>query len=131
MGYSEVWLADCNHWIYPHLHMMARRMTQLANDYVMPQPDLVRRALNQAARELMLAQSSDWAFIMKAGTCVDYAVERTKSHISRFNRLYDAIRNSDVDHELVSDLESIDNIFPDIDYTIYSASPMASAILDT
>jgi len=131
MGYSEVWLADCNHWIYPHLHMMARRMTQLANDYVMPQPDLVRRALNQAARELMLAQSSDWAFIMKAGTCVDYAVKRTKSHISRFNRLYDAIRNSDVDHELVSDLESTDNIFPDIDYTIYSASPMASAILDT
>ena len=131
MGYSEVWLADCNHWIYPHLHMMARRMTQLANDYVMPQPDLVRRALNQAARELMLAQSSDWAFIMKAGTCVDYAVERTKNHISRFNRLYDAIRSSDVDHELVSDLESIDNIFPDIDYTIYSTSPMASAILDT
>ena len=39
--------------------------------------------------------------------------------------------NPDVDHELVSDLESIDNIFPDIDYTIYSASPMASAILDT
>jgi len=131
MGYSEVWLADCNHWIYPHLHMMARRMSELAHDYAMPQPDLIRRALNQAARELMLAQSSDWAFIMKAGTCVDYAVGRTKSHISRFNRLYNDIRSSDVDHEWVADLESIDNIFPDMDYMIYSASPMASAILDT
>lgn len=131
MGYSEVWLADCNHWIYRHLHMMAHRMSRLADDHAMPQPDLVRRALNQAARELMLAQSSDWAFIMKAGTCVDYAVERTKSHISRFNRLYSDIRSSNVDHEWVSDLESIDNIFPNIDYTIYSTSPMASAILDT
>jgi 1,4-alpha-glucan branching enzyme len=111
--------------------MMARRMSELAHDYAMPQPDLIRRALNQAARELMLAQSSDWAFIMKAGTCVDYAVGRTKSHISRFNRLYNDIRSSDVDHEWVADLESIDNIFPDMDYMIYSASPMASAILDT
>ena len=131
MGYNEVWLADCNHWIYPHLHTMARRMSELADVYAMPQPDLLRRALNQAARELMLAQSSDWAFIMKAGTCVNYAVERTKAHISRFNRLYSDIRSSDLDHEWVSDLESVDNIFPDIDYTIYSTSPIASAILDT
>ena len=119
-----------NAWTYRHAHVAAERMVELARRH----PDatgLTRRALNQAARELMLAQSSDWAFIMKAGTCVDYAVERTKNHISRFNRLYDAIRSSDVDHELVSDLESMDNIFPDIDYTIYSASPMASAILDT
>ena len=29
---------------------------------------LQQRALNQAARELLLAQSSDWAFIMKTGT---------------------------------------------------------------
>lgn len=128
MGYNEVWLADCNHWIYPHLHMMARRMSELAESYAPPQPDPVRRALNQAARELMLAQSSDWAFIMKAGTCVDYAVARTHDHISRFDRLYSDIRSSNLDHEWVSRLECTDNIFPDIDYTVYSASPMASAI---
>ena len=33
------------------------------------------RALNQAARELLLAQSSDWPFIMKTGTVVEYAVK--------------------------------------------------------
>ncbi len=41
-------------------------------------PPLEARALNQAARELMLAQSSDWAFIMKTGTVVEYAVRRTQ-----------------------------------------------------
>jgi len=29
---------------------------------------MVKRALNQMAREQLLAQSSDWAFIMKTGT---------------------------------------------------------------
>ena len=52
------------------------------------EPDpLQRRALNQAARELMLAQSSDWAFIMDNKTMVDYAVKRTKHHVNRFEKL--------------------------------------------
>jgi len=46
------------------------------------------KALNQAARELLLAQSSDWAFIMRTGTMVPYAVRRTRSHLMRFNKLY-------------------------------------------
>ena len=44
----------------------------------------LKQALNQAARQLLLLQSSDWAFIMKTGTMVDYAVKRTKNHINRF-----------------------------------------------
>ena len=51
-----------------------------------------RRALNQAARELLLAQSSDWAFIMKTGTMVEYAIRRTREHVLRFTRLHDQIR---------------------------------------
>jgi 1,4-alpha-glucan branching enzyme len=35
-------------------------------------------------RELLLAQSSDWAFIMKTGTMVEYAVRRTNVHINLF-----------------------------------------------
>jgi 1,4-alpha-glucan branching enzyme len=30
-------------------------------------------------RELLLAQSSDWAFIMRTGTMVPYAVRRTRT----------------------------------------------------
>ena len=46
------------------------------------------RALNQAARELLLAQSSDWLFIITNNTMVDYAHRRIKDHIGRFTRLY-------------------------------------------
>jgi len=74
------------------------------------------RALKQAARELLLAQSSDWAFIMKTGTMVDYAQKRTKQHIHRFNGLYEDIKWNKINPSWVSELEYKDNIFPDINY---------------
>ncbi len=116
-GYSEVWLQGTNDWIYRHLHKASERMTELTkthpNGHVNP---LTRRALNQALRELLLAQSSDWAFIMATGTHVSYAVKRTKDHLLRFNRLYDDIKSHRIDTGWLSDIESKDNIFPHIDY---------------
>ena len=50
-----------------------------------------RARCNQAARELMLAQSSDWTFIMRTGTTVPYATRRINEHILQFTRLYDEL----------------------------------------
>jgi 1,4-alpha-glucan branching enzyme len=80
---------------------------------------LKSRALNQAARELLLAQSSDWAFIMKAGAMVEYAVKRTKEHLVNFTKLYNEIQAGTIDPDWLSSIENRDNIFPDIDYRIY------------
>jgi 1,4-alpha-glucan branching enzyme len=118
-GYAEVWLDGPNDWIYPHLHKAADRMIELAQAH--PLADgLLLRALNQAARELLLAQSSDWAFIMKTGSHVEYAVRRTKEHVLRFTKLYEDIRANSIDEGWLADLEHKDNIFPDIDYSVYS-----------
>jgi 1,4-alpha-glucan branching enzyme len=118
-GYNEYWLNEKNAWIYRHLHAAAERMIELARRF--PQADgLQRRALNQAARELMLAQSSDWAFIMTTGTMVPYAERRTNEHILRFNRIYEGLTGGDLDEEWLRDVESKDNIFPDVDYRIYA-----------
>ena len=57
------------------------------------------RALNQAARELLLAQSSDWLFIITNGTMVDYAKKRIKDHIGRFTKLYYQIKEDKIDEE--------------------------------
>ena len=117
-GYSEVWLEGSNDWIYRHLHKAAQRMVEMARNKNGAN-GTTERALNQAARELLLAQSSDWAFIMKTGTMVQYAVKRTKDHIARFNALYDMITNDRVDLRLLEDLESKDNLFPEMDYRYY------------
>ena len=117
-GYSEVWLEGSNDWIYRHLHKAAERMTELAESF--PNAEgITQRSLNQAARELLLAQSSDWAFIMKTGTMVEYAVNRTKGHLNRFNRLYKEIKEKRIDNTYLKELEWKDNIFPEMDYRVY------------
>jgi 1,4-alpha-glucan branching enzyme len=118
-GYAEVWLDGSNDWIYRHLHRAADCMIELAQSYPGAQ-GLLRRALNQAARELLLAQSSDWAFILKTGSHVEYAIRRTKEHVLRFMKLYDAIKANGIDEGWLSDIEYKDNLFPDIDYTVYA-----------
>ncbi len=119
-GYSEVWLNNSNDWIYRHLHKVTERMVELANEN-RSADGVIKDALNQAARELLLAQSSDWAFIMKTGTMVQYAVKRTKDHIGRFLRLYHDIKENTIDEDWLKDTQYKDNIFPGIDYRIYSS----------
>jgi 1,4-alpha-glucan branching enzyme len=116
-GFHEYWLNETNTWIYPHLHKATERMIALSQQ--VPQSELEERALNQAARELLLAQSSDWAFIMRTGTMVSYAVRRTQSHLMRFNRLYEDCMRGEVDAGWLEKVEAIDNIFPHLNYRVF------------
>jgi len=118
-GYNEYWLNESNAWTYRHLHVAAERMIELAHRF--PSADGVRlRALKQAARELVLAQSSDWTFIMKTGTTVPYATRRFDGHIIAFTRLYEDLKNDTIEEAWLTDLEARDNVFPDLDYRIYA-----------
>jgi 1,4-alpha-glucan branching enzyme len=120
-GYAEVWLNGSNDWIYRHLHKSAERMIESANHFHEPD-DRERRVLNQMARELILAQSSDWAFIMKTGSHTSYAVNRTKDHLQRFTRLYEALSKKSIDMPALERIELNDNLFPDIDYRFYASA---------
>jgi len=102
------------------VHRAEARMHELARRWKDGADDITRRALNQAARELLLAQSSDWAFIMKTGTMVEYAVRRTKEHVLRFLKLHDQIRQDRIDVNWLSHVEGKNNIFPEIDFRIYA-----------
>jgi 1,4-alpha-glucan branching enzyme len=118
-GYHEYWLNDTNSWIYPHLDRAAERLTALARAH-RAATGIVARALDQAARELLLAQSSDWAFIMRAGTMVDYAASRTRSHLRRLRALCDQVEAGAVDEAWLARLEATDTIFPGIDFRVYA-----------
>ena len=94
-------------------------MESLARCY--PQADgLTSRALRQAARELLLAQASDWAFMISTGTMADYATTRTKAHISHFDRLSEEIRAGRIDPLWLSQIEDRDNLFPEIQPSVFS-----------
>ncbi|WP_028974853.1 glycoside hydrolase family 57 protein [Spirochaeta cellobiosiphila] len=117
-GYAEVWLDGSNDWIYPHTHKIIQRMQELAGRF----PDVTgrkERVLNQAAREVLLSQASDWPFIIKTGTTVPYATKRVKEHIFNFNQIYDTMCRNAVSTEWLTKLEKKNNLFPKIDYRIF------------
>ncbi|MGA9774072.1 MAG: 1,4-alpha-glucan branching protein domain-containing protein [Blastocatellia bacterium] len=117
-GYYRVWINGENEWMYMHQHVAEDRMIEMAEQY--PQADgLLARALNQAARELLLAESSDWAFIITTATSVQYAKKRFRDHIHRFTRLYEMIKRDEIDEPWLGEVESLDTIFQEIDYSVY------------
>jgi 1,4-alpha-glucan branching enzyme len=118
-GYWNVWLNETNEWIYPHLHIAQERMTELAR--TIPQANGIQlRALKQAGRELLLAQASDWPFILRTGTSPDYARKRVKDHILRFIALHEQLTTTMIDERWLTQIEAMDNIFPDIDYRYWA-----------
>ncbi len=140
-GYFKVWINEANSWMYPYQHDAERRMTALADRIAVPSPEirvsdsestplgtsnseLETRILDQLARELLLAQSSDWAFQIYQGTTVEYSSRRFQSHIHRFDVLAKMLENGQVNEPLLAEIESRDNIFQEIDHRIYrSISP--------
>ena len=81
---------------------------------------LIDRALRQMARELLLAQSSDWAFLMKTGTAQNYATKRTKDHSSASRGSTIRSARSDIDVAFLENCEWRDNIFPNLDWRYYA-----------
>ncbi len=115
-GYGDVWLDHSNDWIYPHLLTAAIEMQAIAHRYKSIKDDWQHRVLNQMGRELLLAQSSDWAFIMKTGTMVEYAVRRTNVHINLFYHLKTMLESGNTDDISLLNIEEENNIFPDVDF---------------
>jgi 1,4-alpha-glucan branching enzyme len=121
-GYWRVWLNEKNEWIYPHLQVAQERMTELARLFsgstaaALTLGAVPERALKQTARELLLAQSSDWPFILRAGTSPEYAHKRVTDHLLAFTQLYKQLNNGELDESLLAQLEARDNIFPEVNW---------------
>jgi 1,4-alpha-glucan branching enzyme len=112
-GYWRLWLNEKNGWIQSHLQVAQRRMVHLIRRYGAA-PGLAGRALRQAGRELLLAQASDWPFMINAQSCPDYARRRIRQHLRHFHLLGDGLDNQAVPETDLTALESVDNIFPQI-----------------
>jgi 1,4-alpha-glucan branching enzyme len=121
-GYYDVWLNSGNDWIYRHLHQMADVMEEKAKEYFHTNDKNISRVLTQMLRELLLAQSSDWAFLMTTGTASEYSINRTKEHISNFNELLGMINDNNIDFDRVNYLEYKNSIFDFIDFRIFITS---------
>ena len=91
----------------------------------------LRRALNQAARELLLAQSSDWPFLISQQTAVPYAMSRFRGHIHTFQRLRQQISSQTIDEVWLQTIESRNSIFPRLDYRVFCGRKTAGESVQT
>ncbi len=113
-GYFDVWLSPATEWMLPHVAGVGERFVRLLNEFGGRAP-FVDRVLRQAAREVMLAQSSDWPFLMTTGTAVDYAGRRFVEHVMRYMHLDRMLREGALNEEFVSLCEQRDGLFPELD----------------
>jgi 1,4-alpha-glucan branching enzyme len=112
-GHQAVWLGRSNDWVYPDLHVAGDRLVALCRSA--QHGALATRTLVQALRELLLAQASDWAFLMARGTAVDYATRRTTDHLRACAQLCDTVEHAALDPTLVAAHEDRTPLFPDLD----------------
>jgi 1,4-alpha-glucan branching enzyme len=116
-GYYALWLSAENDWVYRHLHVAAERLHGLCRRH--PTADeRRRRALTQALRELLLAQSGDWPLLMTREDAARYAVRRLTEHLRRCEELCAAVEAGAVDDLRLAALEDEDNIFAALDYRV-------------
>ena len=109
----STWLNEGTGWMWDELARLATEMSALRAGPPIADP-FRARAARQAARELLLAQSSDWPFLVTTGQAADYAVERFRAHAHRFRRAAALAREGDIDDEVeLRSLERADNPFPD------------------
>ncbi len=123
-GTHITWINPETSWMWEAIHAAERRMEGLVEHYGYVSGDL-EAALNQAARELVLLEASDWEFLYTTGQARQYATDRFVEHVSRFNNLAGAVEASGENGVeqaagLAREYGERDNLFPDIDFRLFA-----------
>lgn len=88
------------------------------------------RLLNQAVRELLLAQSGDWSLPLGRGDTVSEALDRPVHHLHRCERLCTLAERADVvlsaaEQAYLEQLEELDNPFSSLHYRVFTEGQSA------
>ena len=114
-GTHFTWDNHETHWMWGPIHEVEQRMEALVAQFPNPSDDECY-VLNQAAREKLLLESSDWPFLVTTGQAREYAIQRFSQHIERFDQLAQSLEEGRPDRALAEELWELDKVFPDIDY---------------
>lgn len=117
-GYNEVWIDRQNSWVYRHIHKAIDKMVELADRFP-NESGLKERALNQAAREVLLSECSDWTLMMRSGASPAFARSRIEQAVANVQKIYDMLSRNAIDTEWITRLEKRDNLFPFINYRMF------------
>jgi 1,4-alpha-glucan branching enzyme len=113
-GDHTMWLNDRTAWTWTRLRALEEAFWRAA-PAALATPG-ARPVLAQAARELLLAQASDWQFMISTGAVPDYAERRFDLHCGDAERLVAALTPGSVTDGLgqAAELERRDGLFPTV-----------------
>ncbi|HEX75257.1 MAG TPA: DUF1957 domain-containing protein [Dehalococcoidia bacterium] len=121
-GGHFTWQNADNDWMWPIIYSAEGRMEKLVAKY--PKAGgAMKEILNQAARELILLESSDWPFLITTGQAEAYGKNRFLEHVNRFQQLADMAESGQADETalaLCHQLWELDKVFPGIDYRSFA-----------
>ena len=115
-GGHWTWDNPDTHWMWEPIHAAETHMTHLAGERKQSASSDEEYVLNQAARELLLLESSDWPFLVTTGQAREYAIQRFTSHVDRFEQLVGSVEAGAPDRALAEELWELDKVFPEIDF---------------
>jgi 1,4-alpha-glucan branching enzyme len=117
-GDYSMWLNSQTAWTWPRIWQLEEQFWTMAREAI--EFPSAYDALAQAARELLLLQSSDWQFIISTGAVTDYAIRRFNGHADACDRLFGAIRDGLISGDLTNatnlalELHTQDDLFPNV-----------------
>lgn len=115
-GDFSMWLNDQTAWTWKRLWALEESYWAVASKALAggPKP---RAVLAQATRSLLLAQASDWQFIISTGEAADYADQRFDEHCGQAEDLVRVLANGQIDDATMQRVEALgaqDHLFPNV-----------------
>lgn len=118
-GYGEDLLSSKNSWMMRYTRKACERMIDLADRFP-NDTGLKTRLLNLGAKELLISLSCGLAKMVEYDNCPEFAKRRFSDSINAFTDVFDSLGSNTVSTEWLTTLEIYDDIFPWINYRIFS-----------
>ncbi len=118
-GYGEDLLDSSNGWMLRYTRKMCERMIDLVGRFP-AETGLRARLLNLAAKELLIAQGSEWPKMMHDNHDTEYVAEHFKASIKAFITVFDALGSNTVSTEWLTRMEREHSLFPWMNYRIFA-----------
>jgi 1,4-alpha-glucan branching enzyme len=123
-GYHFIWLNQDTDWTWEHIYEMEHELRNLRDvSKKLPGDSILEELVQQALRELLLLQSSDWQFLISTVSARDYAELRFSTHYEWLKQLVSITRGylqegnlSEGARNFLTDCQHRDNLFPDVDW---------------